>query len=261
MKWTWWEDKQRRPWLIGGAVGLLLVILMLARCGDENSERTAAAEKTPARPPAQTAAPASAPEEEAQRAAAGATEGGSRAENRRPQVTAIRLTPALIYPGTLVQTEVVASDPEEKDVTLAYQWRKNGEAIAEATAAEYKVEGLRKGDLLQVTVTPTDDEQEGQAVNSLAAVIQNRPPAITSFPPAGLDNGRFRYAVTAEDPDGDKLTYALEQPPDGMTVDAATGVVEWDASAVAAGDFQVRLTVSDGEATSFQVFRLQLTRP
>ena len=47
-------------------------------------------------------------------------------------------------------------------------------------------QGLRKGDLLQVAVTPHDGEQEGRTINSVAALILNRPPVITSLPPAGL---------------------------------------------------------------------------
>lgn len=259
MKWSLWEDKKRRPWLIGGGVALLLLALMMSRCGSEPSAPVAglpaASEMTKNSQPA-TAAPA------ADRPSAPAAEvnAAPRSENRRPEVTAIRLAPALIYPETLVKAEVTASDPEEKDVALTYQWLRNGEPIAEAEAVEYKVEGMRKGDLLQVAVTPHDGEQEGRTVNSVAAVILNRPPVISSFPPAGLENGRFRYTVQANDPDGDKLAYALEQPPAGMSVNAETGTVEWDTSSAPAGDYQVRLTVSDGEGTTFQVFRLVLSR-
>lgn len=259
MKWSWWQEKKRRPWLIGGGTVMLLVLLFFGRCGTDSPAPVAGPAGAPGGgAPAPAATPAVTPGE--QSPAAGAAAAEARSENRRPEVTAIRLTPALIYPETLVRAEVAASDPEGKEVALSYQWLKNGEPIAEAQGGEYKVEGLRKGDLLQVAVTPHDGEQEGRTVNSVAALILNRPPAITSFPPAGLENGRFRYAVQASDPDGDKLTYALEQPPAGMTVDAATGTVEWDAASAPGGDYQVRLTVSDGEGTTFQVFRLVLTR-
>jgi hypothetical protein len=59
--------------------------------------------------------------------------------------------------------------------------------------------------------------------------IQNSPPMIVSKPPAQLEEGTtYRYAIKAEDVDGDTLSYSLQgKPPEGMVIDAKTGVVEW----------------------------------
>jgi hypothetical protein len=72
----------------------------------------------------------------------------------------------------------------------------------------------------------------------------NRLPAITSQPMTRPALGEmYVYDVDAEDPDGDTLTYALSVAPDGMTIDAATGRIEWTASFTRQ---RVEVTVSDG---------------
>ncbi len=58
----------------------------------------------------------------------------------------------------------------------------------------------------------------------------NRSPLVTSRPTLipGLGD-RYMYEISASDPDGDVLGYELAAGPEGMTVDARTGAVEWTA--------------------------------
>jgi uncharacterized protein (TIGR03437 family) len=70
-------------------------------------------------------------------------------------------------------------------------------------------------------------------------------PAITSNPltvSTGMGDS-YSYTVTASNPSGGTLNYALTTGPAGMTVDSASGVVSWVASFVGQ---RVKITVTDG---------------
>ncbi|MFN0056154.1 MAG: putative Ig domain-containing protein [Planctomycetales bacterium] len=73
------------------------------------------------------------------------------------------------------------------------------------------------------------------------------PPAITSIPPTEAVVGQtYIYAVAAVDVDGDPLTYALQNSPAGMLIDATTGVVTWTPQAHQVGAQPVIVRVADG---------------
>ena len=56
----------------------------------------------------------------------------------------------------------------------------------------------------------------------------NRPPEFVADPPtAATANEPYTYRPEAIDLDGDTLTFALGEHPDGMVIDPATGVVAW----------------------------------
>jgi RHS repeat-associated protein len=54
------------------------------------------------------------------------------------------------------------------------------------------------------------------------------------------------YDVEAADPDtGDTLTFSLDTAPNGMTIDPATGLIEWTPTLVQIGDHNVQVRVTD----------------
>ena len=73
----------------------------------------------------------------------------------------------------------------------------------------------------------------------------NHPPTITSTPPL-MVNRTYEYDVKATDPDGDALAFSLTNAPDGMTIDAETGLIRWTASPTQIGTVAPTVTVSDG---------------
>lgn len=92
----------------------------------------------------------------------------------------------------------------------------------------------------------------------------NRSPAITSLPPLTTVAGQaYRYAVAASDPDtGDTLGFVLAGAPAGMTIDPASGVVEWTPPAGQAGSFPVTVKVSDGRGgLATQGYALTISLP
>lgn len=77
--------------------------------------------------------------------------------------------------------------------------------------------------------------------------VNNWPPSITSDPETEAVQGElFTYQVEADDPDGDSLTYGLQQSPEGMTINPDTGLVEWTPSSEQEGEITVSVQVDDG---------------
>lgn len=109
--------------------------------------------------------------------------------------------------------------------------------------------GVESGRGTEASATPIPRTQRGDTA-----------PTITSTPLTRIRAGDlFAYRVRASDPDaGETLTYALASAPAGMTIDAASGRMEWRPSVTQAGPCRVMATVTDrrGRVTSqgFTVF-------
>jgi hypothetical protein len=102
---------------------------------------------------------------------------------------------------------------------------------------------------LQAVTVFVSDGHGGEAIQQFKVGVQaalNDPPAITSTPVFVADRGNlYVYDVNAIDPDGDDLTFALDVFPTGMTINAATGLIEWTPQVGQEGPQQVRVFVSD----------------
>lgn len=76
--------------------------------------------------------------------------------------------------------------------------------------------------------------------------VTNRAPQITSVAPTSASVGRtYGYALKATDPDGDSLSYSLVRAPSGMSIQAASGNIEWTPSVAQAGTHAVSVRVAD----------------
>jgi hypothetical protein len=77
--------------------------------------------------------------------------------------------------------------------------------------------------------------------------VNNWPPFITSQPVTqAKQEEAFTYQVIAEDNDGDSLNFMLTLAPDGMTINASTGLISWTPTDQQAGLFDVIVQVGDG---------------
>jgi PKD domain/Putative Ig domain len=86
----------------------------------------------------------------------------------------------------------------------------------------------------------------------------NYPPVICSKP---VDSGRvglpYTYDVMAVDPQEDELTYSLDNPQEGMLIDARTGLIEWIPRG--AGDYETTVKVTDSKGySSYQAFTIEV---
>lgn len=88
----------------------------------------------------------------------------------------------------------------------------------------------------------------------------NQAPKITSQPVAEVVAGKpYTYQVKATDPNQDVLSYALKVAPEGMTINAQTGVITWANTATSVGNQSVVIEVSDGRGgKTAQVYTLSV---
>ncbi|MFH1850560.1 MAG: Ig-like domain-containing protein, partial [archaeon] len=80
---------------------------------------------------------------------------------------------------------------------------------------------------------------------SNTTAYNNTNPVITSTAVTSATlNATYTYDVEATDADGDTLTYALVTSPSGMTINTATGLIQWNPTAISS--FNVAVRVTDG---------------
>ena len=94
---------------------------------------------------------------------------------------------------------------------------------------------------------------EGREDNNVATLAvelcadRNNPPAISSAPISStLADTAYSYDVEAEDPDGDSLAFSLLIAPTGMSIDDASGLIQWTPALDQLGIHTISVQVSDG---------------
>jgi hypothetical protein len=153
-----------------------------------------------------------------------------------------------------------AQDPDGDDLSFRYSWIVNGTEIGVDTA-ELERAPRKRGDEIRLIVWATDEEAESAPLRSAPFSITNSPPDIDSRPPAMDPSGRFAYAVKASDLDGDRaLRYSINQGPAGMSIDAFSGELLWQATAQDAGEHIVEIAVDDRHGgTTNQTFYVEVS--
>ncbi|MBD3316820.1 MAG: tandem-95 repeat protein [Chitinivibrionales bacterium] len=89
--------------------------------------------------------------------------------------------------------------------------------------------------------------------------IRNYPPEIVSAPIlTAVENQPYVYDVDAEDPEGTRITYFLEEAPAGMDINQETGKIEWTPPFGSSGYNHVLVRAQDANSVSagqfFQIY-------
>ncbi|EKU96916.1 RHS repeat-associated core domain protein [Leptolyngbya sp. PCC 7375] len=166
--------------------------------------------------------------------------------NNPPEITSTPSFVATIGDQYLYEPE--ASDPDNDPIVWALVSGPEGLTLNETTG--------------RVSWTPTTDqfgfhEVIIEAIDAQGAAFRqgfginvsstNTPPTVTSAPPTlAFNDTSYTYAIEANDPNGDALTYSLAVAPDGMTINENTGLIEWTPTAVQLGTQTVTVSVADG---------------
>ena len=179
--------------------------------------------------------------------------------NDPPVITSTPVTTAT--EDTLYSYDVDATDPDVGDV-LSYSFTTSpagmtidsGTGLIEWTPTN---EQVGNNDVVaQVTDLAGDTDTQSFTIT---VTNVNDPPVITSTPvTTATEDILYSYDMDATDPDvGDVLAYSLTTSPAGMTIDAATGLIEWTPTNEQVGDNDVVVQVTDlAGATDTQSFTI-----
>jgi hypothetical protein len=101
---------------------------------------------------------------------------------------------------------------------------------------------------------------DGTVIDSFTSAGFNFPPVITSLPDTNAYvNTLYQYQVTAEDNNGDTLTYSLITAPFWLSIDSTSGLIEGGPEVYSVGDTVVSVRVDDTRGgTDTQTFTLHV---
>jgi hypothetical protein len=162
--------------------------------------------------------------------------------NTPPEIISVKFIPEIIKYGDALGIEAVGRDVDGDSITFSYEWTVNWEPAGNGKSIETV---LKRGDKVRVKVTPFDGEANGHSV-ILNREIANWPPVIIEHKEFSSDGSVYTYQVKASDPDGDTLTYSVESPTNGLTIDSSTGLLKWVAPPDFKGDKNITVVVTDG---------------
>jgi len=183
----------------------------------------------------------------------------ARVRNRAPELQAVQIEPS----GTITGSDDIVLRPRARDVDgdelmFEYRWTVNGRSLDHGGPV-LETDQLQRGDVVQVTVTASDGDETSDPIRTPELRVANGVPRITSQPEVPEEGQPFSYRVRAEDPDGDRLSFSLDEAPSGMDINPVSGEISWRPRADAEGPARVRIRVEDmqgGEA--LQEFELTL---
>jgi outer membrane protein OmpA-like peptidoglycan-associated protein len=165
-----------------------------------------------------------------------------------PPVASCSADRGMVYAesGDYVGVRVNASDPDNDPLT--YSWTTNGGAV-EGTGSEarWNSSGTRAG--TYTVKARVDDGRGGNAVCSVDVHVEprpNRPPTMScSADRASVVIGEpVQISATANDPDGDPLTYSWNS--NGGRVRGTAASANFDTAGVVAGHYSVTGQADDG---------------
>lgn len=168
-------------------------------------------------------------------------------DNRPPQITSTPpFTAAVNQPYAYA---VEATDPDGDALVFSLTTAPAGAAIDPTTGVlSWTPTGTQIGS--HPFVVRVEDGRLGRATQTFSVTVSlygnNQSPVITSAPPTTAAIAvPYVYGVAATDPDGDAITFALAKAPAGMTINAATGLVQWTPTAGQTGGHAVTIHAID----------------
>ncbi len=168
--------------------------------------------------------------------------------NLPPMLATVTATPPIVSKGGAVTLQASAWDPDGDSLTYAWT-APAGWTLAPSGATATLGAPALPGASGVVTVTVSDGN--GAAVTGTVSVSTwpNQSPSIasvTASPAAVAKGGTIQLAASANDPDGDPLTYAWAPPPAGWTLSASGASATLTAPATPGATGVLSVQVEDG---------------
>lgn len=185
----------------------------------------------------------------------------ARVDNSLPSVDRVGL-PQHILVGDTIQVEFGVKDLDNDEVRSRFRWWKNQDMIAETDEPVLETPGFVRGDSIRIAVIPRDGIGEGKEFISAPVVVENSFPHFTSNPALIVEDGVYRYQVSAVDPDGDLITFELGHTHPGISLNKMTGQLHWSIPSGLTGTHRIKIVAKDDQGgQASQEFDLTLPSP
>lgn len=159
-------------------------------------------------------------------------------------------------PGTVLEAVVETTD-ESQSFEVLYEWRVGNELVGEDD--ELDTTEIAPGLPIVLSARLEFEDRVTRPVRSRPLTLSGPGgPEIASAPPQELSGGLFRYQmrVSVASPEAG-VRFVVADGPEGMTVDAGNGLVEWRPTAQQRGRFEIELQALDrwgsGAAQRFSI--------
>lgn len=180
--------------------------------------------------------------------------------NSVPVFSSVPITSVMA--GDLYQYQVQASDPDGDSLTYSASLIPAGANLSPSGLLTWQTTDADEGShTIRLRATDARGAYAEQAFVLNVLAVVNLPPTISSTPVTQAQVGRsYSYAVVANDPEGQPLSYSLAQAPAGMAIDPS-GLIRWTPAANQSGNHPVTVTVADGKNSITQNFTVQVSEP
>lgn len=165
-------------------------------------------------------------------------------KNSAPMITSAGLSPPMPRVSDRITAEIKSLDADKDIISYQYKWHINNQYISDE---DYLNADLKKDDIISVDITPFDGADSGKGVTLTSAILNSLPIVSESTP--SYDGKVYSYQVSATDPDGDKLSFSIEEGPEGMKIDPASGLITWEVKPDKGSSHEVKVAVKDGSGT------------
>jgi hypothetical protein len=179
--------------------------------------------------------------------------------NRAPSLTLNPASPYTIPEGSAFSIQLVKTDPDTDNTwTFTSTTRPTGANLNATSGLFTWTPSYTQAGTYSITFTVTDNKGGvGNAVANITVTNVNRAPVFTTVLPPGrvvpVHNVlvAWNFFYTANDPDGDPVTFSLEAGPDGSSITSA-GIFTWMPRTNQAGkSYVVTVKITDGTLSTF----------
>jgi hypothetical protein len=141
--------------------------------------------------------------------------------NSPPVITSVNILPERPDRESELSVIIQSNDPNGDSVTYRYQWIKDDESIAGENKNTYKPGNLKKGDIIQIRIIPSDGKEEGKPFLSAPVKILNAPPVIEDVwiePKMPTAKENLRAFEKSVDADGDPIYFTYQWEKNGVVL-------------------------------------------
>lgn len=162
--------------------------------------------------------------------------------------------PTQVFDGQVYRFRPSASDPDGHTLRFSVS---NKPAWATLNTSTGELSGTPSPEHVGLTRSVTISVSDGMTVAKLApfdieVLPSNDPPSISGSAPTSVTVGNtYSFTPTAQDPDGDALSFSISNLPRWATFDTATGRLSGTPASAEVGTYSnIAISVSDGKLTA-----------